>query len=745
MEEVLALLALAFLALPVAGLVVALLLHRRLNRLDVEGLRAQVGDLERQLAAVRRDLAKTGEPAAPTETAAPPRPSPAPAPVPAPVRPVPPPTVVPTRAPEKGTVPVSLEQRIGARWATWIGVLAIVTSVGLLLRWSFERGLIGPGARVITGVVSGLVLLASGLVLRRRDDLPYLAPGLSGGGLAILYLSVWAAHQVYGFLGSTAAFGALVAVTLAGIAVSLAASSQATAVLAVLCGLATPVLVSTDRPDERTLLVYLFVLGALVLGVARRRSWPALTRLAWLGSILLYIPILVRQPGAEAPWTRLALGTLLFALYLAVPIARAWVERSPADGLDLALVVGNAMAYCAFAYVTLEWWRPSLQGPWAIAAALLYVAVGEAYRRRVPGDLPTALVHHGAAVVLAGLAIPLVLDGAWVTVGWMLEGLVLLALAPRVATGTTAFWGGLLAVAAAVARLAFLDPYVDPGRAAVWNPVFASDLAVAALLVLAGRIVSRMEPDGFGLPLSGAALRGVLRFAATGSLALLLWREPTGSWPALLLVLLFLAVGALARATRDPALVVALPLLALLTAARVFLEDSGLAWSAAERFVNVPSLLRVGACVAMLGVGWMLRRGDATEMEARARVALAALGGVGLLGALSAAWIEPLRWAAGHAREAGDTETASALTRRIQTGLSILWTLYAAATLTIGFVRREELLRWAALALFGFVVAKVFLVDLSDLPGIYRVVSFLVLGLVLLGVSYFYQRSSRKK
>jgi uncharacterized membrane protein len=179
-------------------------------------------------------------------------------------------------------------------------------------------------------------------------------------------------------------------------------------------------------------------------------------------------------------------------------------------------------------------------------------------------------------------------------------------------------------------------------------------------------------------------------------------------------------------------------------AARVFVEDAGLAWNAAERFVNLPSLLRIVACVAMMGVGWALLRDGGSRLETGSRLALFSLGGVGLLAASSLAWIEPLRHALVEANRGNDTVLAATLAQRIQTGLSILWTLYAAATLATGFVRNLQSLRWAALGLFGLVITKVFLVDLSDLPGVYRVISFLVLGLVLLGVSYFYQRAARR-
>ncbi|HXR32858.1 MAG TPA: DUF2339 domain-containing protein [Verrucomicrobiae bacterium] len=72
--------------------------------------------------------------------------------------------------------------------------------------------------------------------------------------------------------------------------------------------------------------------------------------------------------------------------------------------------------------------------------------------------------------------------------------------------------------------------------------------------------------------------------------------------------------------------------------------------------------------------------------------------------------------------------------------LSILWTCYAALLLLLGIQRHSPLLRWQALNLLGIVVAKVFLFDLSFLARAYRILSFFILGSVLLAVSFFYQR-----
>jgi uncharacterized membrane protein len=72
--------------------------------------------------------------------------------------------------------------------------------------------------------------------------------------------------------------------------------------------------------------------------------------------------------------------------------------------------------------------------------------------------------------------------------------------------------------------------------------------------------------------------------------------------------------------------------------------------------------------------------------------------------------------------------------------LSVLWTFYASALLFLGVQNKSALLRWQSLSLFGLVVGKVFLYDLSFLDKGYRILSFFVLGAVLLGVSFSYTR-----
>ncbi len=458
-----------------------------------------------------------------------PRASPLPPPEPAPVAetvPVPPPlgpppvelappeeapAAPPPAPPRRG---LDLEQRIGARWATWVGIVAILFAVALFLKWAFDNAYLGPAARVGLGLVAGLVMLSGGLLLHRRRDVPYLSEGLAGGGLGVLYLSLYAAHALYHLVGPASAFAAMFAVTLLGTAVAVASSRLITAVLAVLGGLLTPVLLQVDRADERNLLAYLLVLDALVLLAARFRTWPQLNRLAWLGTALLLLPVLLSEPEAPRPLTRLLLLSALFLIFLAAPLFRERALGRRADQIDLALVVATAAAYFWAVYVTLEAWRPTWEGPYALALAVLYRLVAADYAARVPDDRVTVDVHEGVSWTFLTVAVPLALDGQWVTLAWAVQGVMLLWLASR-APASVAVWGGLAALILAAVRAVALDHYWSAGTTPVWNLAFLVHLLVVVALGVGGGLAGRAR----GASLAGltpAALRATLWVAAVG-------------------------------------------------------------------------------------------------------------------------------------------------------------------------------------------------------------------------------------
>jgi hypothetical protein len=461
-----------------------------------------------------------------------------------------------------------------------------------------------------------------------------------------------------------------------------------------------------------------------------------LAQVAWGGSALLLLPTLGSDLETPRPLARLLLLTALFLVFLLAPLFRERATGRRTEPLDLVLVVANAAGYFWAVYVTLEAVRPTLEGPWALALAILYRVVSADYAGRVPDDTVPVLVHEGVGWTFLTIAIPLALDLQWVTLAWAAEGVMLLWLATR-APVTMAPWGGLAALLLAGTRAEALDRYWFPGGVPVWNQVFLIHLGVVLALIVGGMLAGRAAAEGPSHP-RAVMVRAVLWVAAVATLAVLLWREPSGLWPAILLTLELLVVGLLARGSRSPAFPVAIPLMAALLACRVLLADDDLARRAAGSLVSLPLLSRIGACVAIGLAGGGLARAS-TAAARQVGTAVSGAAGLILLFVLSVGWTRYQDALAEVARTARRVPPGD-IRWRTQVGLSVLWTVYAGLALGWGFVRSNPRLRYAALGLLGLTVVKVFAVDFAAVKTSYRILSFLVLGVVLLLVSLVYQK-----
>lgn len=143
--------------------------------------------------------------------------------------------------------------------------------------------------------------------------------------------------------------------------------------------------------------------------------------------------------------------------------------------------------------------------------------------------------------------------------------------------------------------------------------------------------------------------------------------------------------------------------------------------------------------IACFGAAVYLSRRQPDQLEERERNGFAALGvainvlAVWALTLEADQYFQPLL--------GGDADTLRDAELGRQLTISLLWTLYATALVVVGVRRAVAGLRWQGLTLFGLVVGKVFLYDLSFLSGGHRILSSIVLGIVLIAISVLYQRS----
>lgn len=182
-----------------------------------------------------------------------------------------PPTTPRVQAPSR-----SLEEWLGQRGLLAVGVTFVVLAAGYLLKLSFDRGWVSPLARCSGGALAGALLGALGWRLHSRGTRTYGA-ALIGGGAAIIYLSVWAAARLYGFLTPAPALVGLALVSVALAAIAVAIGIEALAATAAIGAFLAPAVLGDSSASPSLLLLYLGAMAATLGAVAAQRRWRSAT------------------------------------------------------------------------------------------------------------------------------------------------------------------------------------------------------------------------------------------------------------------------------------------------------------------------------------------------------------------------------------------------------------------------------------------------------------------------------------
>ena len=219
----------------------------------------------------------------------------------------------------------SFEERLGTRWAVWVGGLALALGGLLMVRFAIEEGYLGPGARIVAGLLFATTLIAAGEWFRRAERAETIAslpaahiPGiLTAAGTSTAFATIYAAHALYGFIGPGAAFVLLGAVAIATM-LAAALHGPALAGLGLLGGYVAPLLVASTTPNPWALVVYLAAIAASALGLSRIRSWHWLAGLAVGGAAFWGLPILEQVVHGASGWRDAGHAHVLIQLALAV-------------------------------------------------------------------------------------------------------------------------------------------------------------------------------------------------------------------------------------------------------------------------------------------------------------------------------------------------------------------------------------------------------------------------------------------
>lgn len=201
-----------------------------------------------------------------------------------------PPRYTPPPPAPSWTDSINWEQFMGAKLFAWLGGFALFLGVAFFVKYSFEHDLIPAEVRVALGFLLGAGLVVGGLRIN-RERFRITSQTLVATGVVSLYAVTFACNSVYhfAFFGPTATFLLMALVTAAAFTLAVRLEAQVVALLGMLAGFLTPVLLSTGHDNPPGLFGYLALLDAGLVAVALARAWAYLVPLGAAGTVLMLI------------------------------------------------------------------------------------------------------------------------------------------------------------------------------------------------------------------------------------------------------------------------------------------------------------------------------------------------------------------------------------------------------------------------------------------------------------------------
>ncbi|HVE75188.1 MAG TPA: DUF2339 domain-containing protein [Actinomycetota bacterium] len=638
------------------------------------------------------------------------------------------------------------ERVIGERVLNRIGALALIIGAGLFLKYAFDHDWISPLVRVLMGLTGGAALVYG--ASRQREKLPIFSQGILASGLVILYLSVYASYNFYRLVPQVVAVLGMALVTILSFERGVRFDSLAVGLIGWAGGFLTPVLLQGGGATPEGFFAYLVLLNAGLLGlVAWRKKWWVLEPISLAATYISYSVWFARDYRPQLVSIAAIFLVLIWALYYSIEGYR--LAQSVEEHKALRNVVGTFnLGFLVGALTEIMGTDSTTLATIVTLLAVAYAAPLVALRR---STIPFALKSVFMALVATRLW--LTLEGT-VPV-WTVIGIALVYLGSKTdirhlrVTGAAVLGVSLLTAPATKdfferGQFDQLDPLLSPRLLVL--------LTVAVLGAVAGRIYRKSEgPDvtwaapmvNYGWIAAGAFLLSNLSFNYFQWLG-----ARAGINPSDLLYPTAITVGAVwicysiplawyARTKAVPSIhhgALTVYLFAFLTVvgtcfAYVPIEAFRLVINPrfAVVLVAIAGSILHSRIIRQAGYRWSPQAG----MVLDATTGLLAFAGVtaeakDFYARLIALEKSPIR--------------LDALRNSQQLAISGVWLAYSIIAMAAGFWRRKRGLRIAAIALFALTILKVFLYDLSYLPGLYRIVSLGALGVILLATSYVYTK-----
>ena len=678
--------------------------------------------------------------------------------------------------------PSDLEKIIGESWINKIGILIVIIGVAIGAKYSIENELISPLTRIILGYLVGVGLLGFGIKLKPKFE-GYSAV-LVSGSISIFYFITYFAYSFYNLIPQILAFAMMLIFTVFTVFAAIKYNRVVIAHIGLIGAYAVPFLLSSGSGRVDILFSYMLIINLGILFISIKRDWKTLHYSAFFFTWLIYGSWFADKSFYSSLQGYEALGigfaTAFFLIFYGVSLFNNIISKKKLDKINIILILLNSFIYFGFGYgiFNSNTKLDTYLGLFTLFNAVIHFVVLFFIKSKKLADSTLFYSTLGMVFTFITIAIPIQLDGSWVTLLWIAQGTILFWIGKtknipiyekislpilglsflslledwsfyRYANNgdIQAFWNinfltGILAILGYGFVVYLSRKHAETEENQKFSPFNAiKSFYLPALLVLTAYLTFRNEiAYYFNYWLENSSLKGK-EISEIDDYSL--YNYDINVFKNIYLIaysLVFFGGLALLNFHKFKNKVlgisaIVIGLLTLLSAQTFGLEELG---ELRYAYINGGSneyfdvnfnyiLVRYLLWGSVAFALWAIFKNAKSIIEnTKFHIFLEMVIHISILNFLSnelVTWMDI----------AGYQDI-------FKLGLSILWSVYSLLLVSLGIYKKKKYLRISALVLFGVTLAKLFLYDISNLSTISKTVVLIVLGLLLLTISFLYNK-----
>ncbi len=320
----------------------------------------------------------------------------------------------------------NLEKFIGENLINKIGIVILVIGVGIGTKYAIDHDLISPLTRILLGYVLGLGLL--GFAIRLKKEYHNFSSVLLSGSMAIMYFMTFAAYSFYSLIPLTLTFALMLLITIFTVAAAMLYDRQVIAHIGLVGAYAVPFLLSDNSGKVLILYTYMAIINAGILVIAVRKYWKPLYYSAFILTWTIFLWWYISTVNADNDFAIARIfSSIFFLTFYVIFLAYKLLKNEKFRIDDIILLLVNSSVFYGIGYALLYHHAggEKFLGLFTLCNALLHFAVSILIYRVKNSDRNLFYFTAGLVIAFLTIAIPVQLDGCWISMLWSAEAAAL--------------------------------------------------------------------------------------------------------------------------------------------------------------------------------------------------------------------------------------------------------------------------------------------------------------------------------